>query len=119
MVPTEVRITVAQSAGRALVIALAMACVSGAANQPALTQSSTADLVKAVIRNELNPTDGGTIRWRYLLNKDVEGKHETREVVETNSGSLERLIAIAGRPLSSAQQHDEIVVDDKQAIVES
>jgi hypothetical protein len=101
------KITVAQSAGMVLGIAVAMACFSGAADQQAQTLSSSGDLVKAVIRNELNSTDSGPIRWRYLLNKDVEGKQETREVVETNSGSLERLIAIAGKPLSNAQQQDE------------
>jgi len=86
---------------------LLIASASGAADQQSKTQSSTADLVKAVIRNELNPTNRVEIRWKYLLNKEVSGKEETKEVVETNSGSLERLIAIAGMPLSSAQQHDE------------
>jgi hypothetical protein len=103
----EVKITVAQSVGRVLGITFAMACGASAADQPALTQSTPADLVKAVIRNEMNSTDSGAIRWRYLLSKDVDGKQETREVVETNSGSLERLIAVAGRPLSNAQEQDE------------
>ena len=68
---------------------------------------SPADLVKAVIHSELDPSDVTDIRWKYLLNKEVDGKQETREVIETKSGSLDRLIAIAGRPLSDAQQHDE------------
>jgi len=99
--------TVAQWPINVLGIILLVASASGAADQQSKTQSSPADLVKAVIRNELNPTNPTEIRWKYLLNKEVSGKEETREVVETNSGSLERLIAIAGRPLSSAQQHDE------------
>src|SRR6266436_2909376 len=70
-------------------------------------QLSPADLVKAVIRGELNPSDASEVRWKYLLVKEVDGKQETREVVETKSGSLDRLIAIAGRPLSSGQQRDE------------
>src|SRR5215471_19776894 len=68
---------------------------------------SPADLVKAVIRNELNPSNVTEVRWKYLLVKEVDGKQETREVVETKSGSLDRLIAIAGRPLSAGQQRDE------------
>ena len=70
-------------------------------------QISPADLIKAVIRSELNPSDGTEVRWKYLLVKEVDGKQETREVVETKSGSLDRLIAIAGRPLSTGQQRDE------------
>jgi len=70
-------------------------------------QRSPADLVKAVIRSELNASDVAEIRWKYLLVKEVDGKQETREVVETKSGPLDRLIAIAGRPLTDLQQRDE------------
>lgn len=70
-------------------------------------QISPGDLIKAVIRNERNPSDATEVRWKYLLVKEVDGKQETREVVETKSGSLDRLIAIAGRPLSTRQQRDE------------
>jgi len=99
--------TVAQWPINVLGMILLVASAFGAADQQSKTPSSPGDLVKAVIRNELNPTNRVEIRWKYLLNKEVSGKEETREVVETNSGSLERLIAIAGRPLSSAQQHEE------------
>jgi len=101
------KVTVANSAGVVIGTVLALVSVSGAADQPPQAPSSPSDLVKAVIQNELKPTDSSAIRWRYLLNKDVEGKQETREVVETNSGSLERLIAIAGKPLSNAERRDE------------
>jgi hypothetical protein len=70
-------------------------------------QLSAADLVKAVIRNELNPSDVAEVHWKYMLVKELDGKQETREVVETKTGSLERLIAIAGKPLSTGQQRDE------------
>jgi hypothetical protein len=49
----------------------------------------------------------GSALLRFLLVKKVDGKQETREVVETKSGSLDRLIAIAGRPLSADQQRAE------------
>jgi len=78
---------------------------------PAQSQSnaqlSPADLVKAVIHKEIDSSDVTEIRWKYLLFKEVDGKQETREVVETKFGSLDRLIAMAGRSLSDRQQHDE------------
>jgi hypothetical protein len=49
---------------------------------------SPADLVKAVTRNELKTSDISEVRWKYLLVKDVDGKQETRKVVETKSGPL-------------------------------
>jgi len=70
------------------------------------TTVSPLELVKTVIHNEL--VGDREVRWKYLLNKQVDGKQETREVVETRSGSLDRLIAHAGTPLSGAEQHDEM-----------
>jgi hypothetical protein len=75
----------------------------------ALPQSnalSPSDVVKAVIHRELESSDAG-MRWKYLLVKEVDGKQETREVIETKSGSLDRLIATEGRPLTTEQQRDE------------
>src|SRR6266567_9358110 len=80
---------------------------TASAQSPSTAHLSPADLVKAVIRSELNTSDVTEIRWKYLLVKEVDGKQETRAVVETKSGSLDRLIAIAGRPLSAGQQRDE------------
>src|SRR5260370_14121263 len=80
----------------------------GSAQSQSAAPSSAADLVKAVIRTELNPPDATQIRWKYLLDKEVDGKQETRQVVEIKSGSLDRLIAIAGKPLIDAQQRDEV-----------
>ena len=68
---------------------------------------SPAELIKRVIRNELNTPDGADVHWQYRLNKDIDGKQETREVVETKSGSIDRLLAIAGRPLTDAQEREE------------
>lgn len=77
------------------------------AQAPSNGPVSPADLVKAMIHSELKPSDGNEVRWKYLLVKEVDGKQETKEVVETRSGSLERLIAIAGRPLSAGQERNE------------
>jgi len=88
------------------VIVLLVSRIASAQSQ-SNAQLSPADLVKAVIRSELNTSDVTEIRWKYLLVKEVDGKEETREVVQTKTGSLDRLIAIAGRPLSAGQQRDE------------
>jgi hypothetical protein len=60
-----------------------------------------------MIRSELTTPHATEIRWKYPLDKELDGKQETREVVETKSGSLDRLIAIAGKPLSDAQRRTE------------
>lgn len=78
-----------------------------ATSQPAVQLSSPADLIKAVIQTELNSPSASDVRWKYVLDKEADGKQETREVIETKSGSLDHLIAVAGKPLSVAQQHDE------------
>jgi hypothetical protein len=70
-------------------------------------QLSPAALVKAVIHKELDSPALTEIHWKYLLVKEVDGKQQTREVIETKSGSLDHLIATAGKPLSDSQQHDE------------
>jgi hypothetical protein len=88
------------------VILLSLPRFTAAQSQSNL-QLPAADLVKAVIRSEFSPSGMSEVRWKYLLVKEVDGKEETREVVETKSGSLERLIAIAGRPLTTSQQRDE------------
>jgi hypothetical protein len=87
-------------------VILLLVCI-GTAHAQSNAQLSPADLVKAVIGSELNSSKVSEIRWKYLLFKEVDGKQETREVVETKSGSLDRLIAIAGKPLSGDQQRDE------------
>lgn len=83
-------------------VLLLVPCFATAQAQ-SISQLSPGDLVNAVIRNELNPSDVSEIRWKYLLIKEVDGKQETREVVETKSGSLDRLIAIADRPTSATE----------------
>src|SRR6266702_2689603 len=88
------------------VILLLVSRMSSAQSQPE-AQLFPADLIRAVIRSELKTSDVTGIRWKYLLNKEVDGKQETREVVETKSGSLDRLIAIADKPLSDDQQRGE------------
>jgi hypothetical protein len=68
---------------------------------------SPSDLVKSVIYNELHPASTVDVHWKYQLIKDVDGKEEARAVVETKSGSLDRLLSVAGKPLTGAQESTE------------
>jgi hypothetical protein len=79
----------------------------GVGQSQSKSQLSAADLVKAVIQNELQQPAASDVRWKYRLDKEVDGKQETREVVETKSGSLDRLLSVAGRPLNEAQSSNE------------
>jgi hypothetical protein len=64
------------------------------------------DLVRAVVANELKPQDNPS-RWMYKVDKEEDGKKQTKEVVQTREGSLERLTAIDGRSLPSEKQQEE------------
>jgi hypothetical protein len=55
----------------------------------------------------MHPASPNNIHWKYRLAKTSGSKEETRTVVETQSGSLDRLVAVGGQPLSGAQQADE------------
>ncbi|PYV79781.1 MAG: hypothetical protein DMG96_02860 [Acidobacteria bacterium] len=88
------------------VLLLLAPCIA-LAESPSETRISPSDLVKAVIYNELHPPINSDVRWKYRLDKEVTGKQETREVIETKSGSLDRLLLVAGKPLSGAQASDE------------
>jgi len=93
---------------RSLLTAAAILSASSfVAAQPQPNQLSPADLVKQVIYNELHLTAGSTLRWRYRSQKQVDGKQESRAVVETKSGSLDRLLMVSGRPLTRQQENAE------------
>jgi hypothetical protein len=79
----------------------------GVGESQSTSQLSPTNLVKAVINNELHPPATSDIRFKYRLDKEVDGKQETREVVETKSGSLDKLLSIGGKPLNEAQASNE------------
>lgn len=79
----------------------ALGQTSATLNQPALTT------VKNVIYNEMHPSSSNDAHWKYRLEKTSGSKTETRTVIETQSGSLDRLVSVDGQPLSSAQRADE------------
>jgi hypothetical protein len=68
---------------------------------------SPTQLVKDVIYNELHPPAATTVHWKYQLEKEVDGKQELRTVVETNSGSVDRLLSVQGKPLTPAEKNTE------------
>ena len=90
-----------------LSVILLLAPRIGVGESQSKNQLSAADLVKAVIHNELHQPAASDVRWKYRLEKDVDGKQETREVVETKSGSLDRLLSVSGKPLNEAQASNE------------
>jgi hypothetical protein len=88
----------------ALTLLLGPASVGQSAT-PDLTISPI-DLVRAVVANELKPEEHS--RWMYEVDKEEDGKKQTREVVQTREGSLERLIAIDGHSIPSEKQQEEV-----------
>jgi hypothetical protein len=69
--------------------------------------SSAADLVRQVVNNELKPSPSDPGNWMYELTREQGGRTETKEVVETREGNLERLIAIDGHPLAGDKEREE------------
>jgi hypothetical protein len=63
--------------------------------------------VQEVVQNALRRARNEHIRWtfREIVRKD--DRVETREVCQTNAGTIERLIAVNGEPLSAEQQKRE------------
>jgi len=80
---------------------------SGVAQSQSSSQISPATLVKDVIYNEMHPSAPTSAHWKYKLEKTLGERQETRTVIETQSGSLDRLLAVAGTPLTEVQQAEE------------
>jgi hypothetical protein len=68
---------------------------------------SAHELARKVINNELKFQEEDHCHWMYRLEKEVAGRKEVEEILETNNGSLSRLLSIDGRPLDDKQQQDE------------
>jgi hypothetical protein len=90
-----------------------IAVVSLFLGQASMAQSSNHDraispneLMRAVISNELKPTSDAD-RWMYEVEKEEDGQKQSKKVVQTREGSLERLIATDGHVLSSGKQQEE------------
>lgn len=90
-----------------VVFGLFLAVQSREAQSQSTAPPSPAALVKNVIYNEIHPSSPETAHWKYRLEKTLGGRQETRTVIETQSGSLDRLLAVAGTPLTELQQAEE------------
>jgi hypothetical protein len=80
----------------------------------ALSQSSSErlgmsakELVRKVVANELKVQDQDHGHWMYRLEKEESGEKQVQEILETNSGSLSRLLSVDGRLLDAKQQKNE------------
>ncbi|PYX65422.1 MAG: hypothetical protein DMG78_29740 [Acidobacteria bacterium] len=68
---------------------------------------SANDLVRAIVANELKPQGESRGRWMYRAEREQQGKKKAKEVVQTGQGSLDRLVAVDGQPLSAKEQQEE------------
>jgi hypothetical protein len=68
---------------------------------------SANDLARKVVTNELKLQDEDHSRWMYRLEKEESGAKQTQEILETNDGSLSRLLSIDGHPLTAKQEQKE------------
>jgi hypothetical protein len=91
-------------AGWIALLPIAAAFSQSASAGPAISAN---DLVRAVVANELRAQDGRHSRWMYRVDREEQGKKKAKEVVQTGQGSLDRLVAIDGRPLNAKEQQDE------------
>jgi len=68
---------------------------------------SANELARRVVTNErkFQAEDHG--HWMYRLEKEESGKQQVLQILETNNGSLSRLLSVGGRPLDIKQQQKE------------
>ena len=57
---------------------------------------SANELARKVVTNELNSQAEDHGHWMYRLEKEESGRKQVLEILETNSGSLSRLLSIDG-----------------------
>jgi hypothetical protein len=88
---------------RSLIIALILSTAAVAQQPPVVPP---ADLVNAVIANELNDR-GQHRKWMYLIEKREGAQSLTEEQVETRNGPLYRVLAVNGSPLSPDQRQQD------------
>jgi len=68
---------------------------------------SANDLARAVVANELKSQDANHGRWMYHVDREEQGKRKAKEVVQTEQGSLDRLLGVDGHPLNSHEHQRE------------
>ena len=68
---------------------------------------SANELVRRVVANELRSQADDRGHWMYRLEKEESGRKQVQEILETDNGSLTRLLSIDGRLLDGKQQQQE------------
>jgi hypothetical protein len=68
---------------------------------------SANELARKVVTNELRFQAEDHGHWMYRLDKEESGVKQIQEILETNNGSLSRLLSTNGRPLDAKQQQEE------------
>ena len=91
-------------AGLIAMLLIGAAFSQSASAGPAISAN---DLVRAVVANELKAQDESRSRWMYCVDREEQGKKKAKEVVQTGQGSLDRLVAVNGRPLNANDEQDE------------
>lgn len=87
---------------------LALAAQSWAAGQPPPTPQIPANvLVHEAVNKELAHNAGRTERFRYRMKKVVPEGSQIKEYVETDAGTIARLVALNDHPLTPVQQAKE------------
>jgi hypothetical protein len=90
-----------------VVAAVVLFGTSGFAQISPTRQVSAGELVRAVIANELKP-QANAARWMYQLEKEEAGTVQSKEVIETRDGSLDKVTAVNGKSLTPEQQRKEV-----------
>jgi len=68
---------------------------------------SANELARKVVTNEVKFQNENQGHWMYRLEKEEAGKKQVQEIVETNNGSLSRLLSIDGRLVDTKQRQKE------------
>jgi hypothetical protein len=76
-------------------------------SKPERLEMPANELVRKVVANELKSQIEDHDRWMYRLEKEESGRKMAQEILETNDGSLSRLLSVGGHPLDAQQQGKE------------
>jgi len=88
------------------VAALTLICIAGYA-QSGSENVPAGELLRRTVDRELSAQAHDHSQWMYQVSVREAGKQETKVVIETPEGDLERLRAVNGRPITAEQEERE------------
>jgi hypothetical protein len=68
---------------------------------------SANELIRKVVTNEFKSQNEDHDHWMYRLEKEESGRKQAQEILETDDGSLSRLLSVGGHPLDAQQRQKE------------